>query len=45
MTQAQTVVADAHQDLADEQKKLDAMQGEFDALGKQFEKTPVKPDR
>jgi chromosome segregation ATPase len=45
LAQAQTVVEGAHQDLADEQKKLDALQQEFDALGKQFEKAPAKPDR
>lgn len=45
LAQAQNVVESAHQDLADEQKKLDTMQQEFDALGKQFEKAVTKPDR
>jgi hypothetical protein len=45
LAQAQSVVESTHQDLIDEQKKLDTMQREFDALGQQFEKPLTKPDR
>lgn len=43
LAQPQNIVESARQDLADE-KKLDAMQQEFDALGEQFEKPAAKPD-
>ena len=44
LARVQSVVESAHRDLADEQKKLDALQQEFDASAEQIEKPAAKPD-